>query len=212
MKKALPLLLLIFIAVTSCTKESLTYKIEGQLTEAYSEKPIPNAVVNLYYKEFKSGVITSNFTFVGSYTTDNLGNYKFEIDRIKIYEIKLEITDPKYYPISDIYSSSNLDSENTSFFNLELEARSWVTICLKNPFIAPTERMNIYKSKFKTDCETCCSNGQSSFFEVGDTTFTCPVVGGSEVILDYGLTGSSIQYNEKIDCIPMDTAVVIINY
>ncbi|MFK8044688.1 MAG: hypothetical protein AB8B72_04285 [Crocinitomicaceae bacterium] len=210
--KNLVFYLIILSVASSCSKESLSFKIEGQLREANSEKTIPNAVVNLFYKEYKSGIINANYTLVGTSTTDNLGNYKFEIDRIKIYEIKIEIEDPKYYSVSNIYSSSNLDSENISYFNIDLEAKSWVTISLKNPFIATEEQMNIYKSKFKTDCESCCANGSSSFIEVGDTTFTCPVVGGSQVILDYGLKGSQAQYNEKIDCIPFDTAFIDINY
>lgn len=204
----------LFFAMTfiSCNKNELSYKIEGTITNTFSEAAIPNTAIKLYKKVYSNNVLTNNYILAGEEKTNSYGQYVFEIPRERLFEIKLEFLNENYYPETHIYSSEELNSEDINYFNEKLEARSWVTIILKNPFIGPEEQLNINKQNFKEDCEGCCVNGSSSFYEIGDTNFTCAVIGGSDIILNYGVVGSNVPFNKTINCIPFDTTFFTINY
>ena len=97
MRLVLPFLIVIFTIATSCEKETLSYKIEGQIVRSNSSTAIPNLAVKLFQKEYKSGVLSNNFTFLEETITNAEGGYKFEIERVRIYEIKIEIDDKNYF-------------------------------------------------------------------------------------------------------------------
>ena len=206
------LILSICLLVFSCEKEQLTYRIEGTILDEYSKTEISNISVKLFQKEFKNGVLSDNYTFVNEVKTTAEGKYAFVIDRVKIYEIKIEIASEDYYFKSQAYSSSLLTSETVNIFDEYIEAKSWVAIILNNPFVGPNEQMNVHKSRFKEGCVECCTNGNSSFIETGDTTIICAAIGGAEVVINYGVVGSNSQYNKTLDCVPFDTTFLTINY
>ena len=206
------MMILLFNGMTSCKKEALVYTIEGTILNQVSKESVVDVTVKLYQKEYKNGVLSDNYTFVNEVKTNSQGQYAFEIERVKIYEIKLTIDDPNYYFKSSVYSSGLLSTENTNYFDESIEAKSWVAIVLKNPFIGPEELLNLHKSKFREGCEACCTNGNSTFFETGDTTIVCATVGGADVILNYGVEGNNSQLSKTITCIPFDTTFFTINY
>jgi hypothetical protein len=196
----------------ACQKDALSYDIEGIITDLNTKDVISGLTVKIYQKEYKSGVLTNSYTYLGETVTDSEGRYSFNIERSKIYEIKLEIDDPNYYFYEVGYGSSLLTTEGTNVFNEKIESRSWLAVILENPFVGPDEQLNINKTKFKEDCEACCSNGTVSFIETGDTTFVCATVGGADVILNYGVVGSNNQFSKTISCIPFDTTFFTISY
>ncbi|MFK8039414.1 MAG: hypothetical protein AB8B74_14060 [Crocinitomicaceae bacterium] len=211
----LPLLLFfasILITVSSCKKDPLSYKIEGVISDLISNEHITNVKVKLYKKVYTNNILSNNYNFISEVNTDNNGHYAFEIPRERLYEVKIEIQDDNYYSKTLIYNSESLNSAGIIYFNETLEAKSWLTIILENPFVGPDETLNINKQNFKEGCEDCCLNGNSSFFETGDTTFTCAVVGGAEIELNYGVAGSSSGFNKLITCTPFDTTYFTIKY
>lgn len=214
MMKFTLLFLVVFFSLFffSCKKQALSYKIEGTITNKISNQFISKTTVKLYKKVYSKNVLSNNYTLAGETNTNSTGQYAFEIPREKLFEIKLEFLNENYYPETRIYSSEYLNSEDINYFNEALEAKSWLAIILKNPFISPEEQLNLNKQNFKEGCEACCTNGNQSFYETGDTTIVCATVGGEDIKLFYGEATTNTSFSKIINCIPFDTTYFEIKY
>ncbi len=205
-------LITILISITACKEEKLFYDIEGTITDVISGEPLADLEIVLYQKKYQQNVLNNNYLVVGTATTDQSGRYKFRIDREKIYNIKFEVSHKNYYNAEFTRSQDELKTNTINEFDFTMEAIGSLIIYITNPEVKSGEQLNLYKQGFKEGCETCCSNGNSSFFETGDTTITCAVVGGSTVRIDYGEVLSSSLTSEEITCKRFVPTTYTINY
>ncbi|PZE17857.1 hypothetical protein DNU06_04355 [Putridiphycobacter roseus] len=200
------------MAFTGCKKEAILYKIEGNVSDQISNGPIPNLNIQLFQRVYQSGVLNNNYTYLTEVTADDNGNYAFEFERTLIYDIKLVIEDTKYYTKEVIIEQQDLSTEDVNMVNLGVEAKGWLKMILNNNYVSPDEQLNIFKTGFKTDCEACCTIGNTTFYETGDTSLTCAVTGGSTVKIVYGEATAGSSFTEEIECVRFDTTFFTINY
>jgi len=206
------ILLLGIINLSSCKKEALIYEVEGTVVDVLSGDPIANAEINLYLKKYNQNVLNDNFIFERTITSDENGSYSFSLDRERIYNVKFEVSHPKFYEKDYIYSQDSLRTNTINRFDFSLEALGWLKLVITNPIVTPEEQLNIHKSNFKEDCTDCCSNGGVALFEIGDTNIVCAVTGGSTVKIDYGEATISSTFTKEITCNRFDTTYFTISY
>ena len=211
LRKAFLIVISLFM-LSSCDKDPIQYKIEGTLIDQISKTSIANINIQLYQRVYQAGVLNNNYTYLTEVESDEKGNFSFEFERTRIYDIKFVVEHSKYYTKELVVPEQGLRTDEINISNIYLEAKGWLKIIINNNFVSNGETLNIFKSGFKSDCDVCCSNGNTSFFETGDTSLTCAVTGGSTVKLDYGEATASTSYSKEILCKRFDTTFFTINY
>ena len=205
-------LFFILFLVIGCKKGPIFYEIKGLLLDEISKEPISEVSIKIYERISKKGIITNNYTFVNEVVTDAKGEYYFKFERKNILDLKFEVNRQNYYDREIIYGESKLTTNNVNNIDILMEANAWFKLIIINSYIASNEQLNLYKSNFKTNCDGCCTNGASSFFEQGDTTIICDVVGGETVKLIYGEVTVVSNFTKEILCKRFDTTSHIITY
>lgn len=204
--------LLILISVIACAKKPTIIEIEGYLTESHSSDPVKNGTVKIFSKILNNTTLSDKFSFVDETTTDSAGFYKITIPYGKIIELKINITHDDFYEKDILKSLNDLKSSGVNIFENKVDAKAWLKIHLLNDFISPGETLNLFRKNLRENCETCCSNGSTSFFEYGDTSFICPVVGGSSIQLNYGEATIGSSFVRTIVCPSFKITDHIIKY
>ncbi len=211
-RRILPLLVLLLLGITACKEKQLYYEIDGTTRDGISGEAIPGMTITLYQKQYNQNVLNNNYILVGSTTSDSEGHYTFTIAREKIYDLKFEVRHDDYYEKDFVHSQDELQTNTINTFNFDMEAEGMLRFIIQNPVVKPQEQLNLYKSGFREGCLECCENGGVSFFEMGDTTFSCAVVGGSTVHIDFGEVTASTSFSEDITCKRFGTTTYTISY
>ncbi len=207
--------ILILMTVISCKKDQIQYNITGTVKNEITNSKISQVKLQFYQTELNANVLNPNFVFLGTTTTNSNGEYSFSFDRKKIDKFKITVEHDEYYPIEDLFSSSELSSENENNFSYELESLSWVKIRLKNNFVQMNKSLNFHKYNVQ-ECEECCVNGNLAIpYTIPDTTFICPVIGDVYFRYTYGVVignSATSSSTDSVLCIPFDTTSIFIQY
>lgn len=210
--KTLSILFILLITI-SCKKDQIQYSVKGVLKNKVTLSGISQAKLSFYQTEVNGNALNPNFVFLGNATTGSNGDYSFNFDRKNIDKFKITIEHPEFYEKETIYSSAVLSVGEENDFSYDLESKSWVQIRLKNSFPLTGELLNFHKYNVKSDCETCCSNGNLAIpYTIPDTTFVCPVVGDVYFRYTYGETTANSSVTDSVLCTQFDTTALFIQY
>lgn len=205
--------ILVLLSVLSCKKDQIQYKVKGVLTNKITNANVSQATLSFFQTEVNGNALNPNFVFLGTTTSNSNGSFEFEFDRQNIDKFKITIEHSEFYDLETIYSSAVLSSENENVFNYGLESKSWVKVRLTNLFPASGELLNFHKYEVKEGCETCCTSGNTAVpYSIPDTTFVCPVVGGTYFKYTYGETSENSSFTDSVLCTQFDTTSVLIQY
>ena len=104
--------LLILMTIMSCKKDQIQYKIIGTVKNKITNSDIGQVKLKFYQTELNANVLNPNFVYQGTTTTNSNGEYSFSFDRKKIDDFKITVEHDEYYTIENVFSSSELSSEN----------------------------------------------------------------------------------------------------
>lgn len=213
MKNKLPYisaLLLIFagLLVMACQKKSVTYHVRGVLTDETNNQSIANQELVVYIQE---NDVAAELEFM-TLTTNQSGDYSFDIDRAKFVNIRIAGTRDGYFPFQAVISLDQLKVDEDNVLNLETTAKSWVNIIFNNPGGESTDEIRYTKLNGKRDCIDCCPDNQQSRFGAGSDTVTCITDGETYYSIDYVVIGTTDSGIRDAFCPAGDTAEIVLNY
>ena len=205
--------LILLLVLISCKKDPIQYVLKGNVSDLNSKSSINQVLLKISQKEVNVNVLNPNFISVGDVYTDIDGNFSFIFNREKILELKFELANDDYYPISKTINSSELSTENENVFDFKMESHAWIKIRLLNDFAEQGEQLNFYKHNVRGDCADCCAAGYTIVtHETPDTTFVCPVVGDLRFKYSYGEVQAGTSVTDSIYCTKGDTTNLVIIY
>lgn len=204
MRYSIIYLFLILLISSSCKKEALSFKFEGNIKSLNSGGNIGGVSVKAYTYD-----VGNNFKSLKESTeTDAEGNYTINVERGKYSKVVIELNKHNYFSISKTFQFGDLSTNEVNSYNTSLSPKSWTKFVLRNIYSNnPTDVLKIQKISGKTDCEECCPNNTTFYNGVVDTVVFCPNDGGTNMKFYYWVNGNmptgdiNTVYNSPFDTI-----------
>jgi len=209
--------ILLLLLMVGCKKEDPTFTLTFQATvvDPISNQPVSGANVAFRAQQITDGVWSSAFTTLASGTTDGNGVYTANFEKGTVVEYRVEIDKSDFFSDAFTISGDAISTESTytETYSLYSEAYLNVRIVNSNPFDANDEIR--YQKVNNTGCSFCCSNTLLDLDgENIDTTFTCPMYGGTKSVYNWFVTknGNLTTFSDSVVCTPADTTFITISY
>ena len=213
------LLLLVFpLIMTSCKKDEEVIKLtfRGVVVDPVANSSISDVNVVLRGQAIEGGVWSSAYTTLGSTTTDGSGSFSFTYDKANYVEYRLEVNKANHFNNEFTINGDDVlpDAPYNGSFDLYKQAWFKVQLVNANP-VNDQDEVRYQKVSDNLGCAACCTNdlvilgGQSV-----DTSWICPIYGGSTVEYNWFITKNSSTWSnsDSVLCPAFDTTSVLINY
>jgi hypothetical protein len=201
LRNALFLLSSLFLILSSCKKEELSFLLEGTVTDGTFNTPLANTEVTIY--TFELGGAQGNV--VTTLTTDSQGSFSYELPRDKYEKIEIFIGKENYFSYLDVIPFSDLSTEETNTFNYVVNAKAWTRFIIKNQQPLQSDEFKILKDSGKEDCADCCPNGYTYYYGAADTVVVCPNDANNYMKFYYWVNGNESNGVDSVYNTPFDT-------
>lgn len=180
----------ILLILMSCSKDTKTIKISGNVKDPMQNKAVSGAKVVLSANKISSGIYSNNYVELASANTDANGNYSFEIEQEIVNGYRFTIIKDQYFDNQvDIKTELINDKES---FKKDFSIYPSATINMHIENLIPSSANDNISFRFQNadqNCSTCCNstyiNGAGSSY---NQTIECKVVGNRYLVFDYTIT------------------------
>lgn len=195
------------IGFTACKKKTVTYKVDGVITDDSYAQPLSGATVQLY--EVPVGG-TSPTNVLATATTGADGKYHFEFKREKIQEYVIKITKTNYFPLSKTFSADDLSTSATNTFTHNTTAKAWIKLHFVNT--DATDNLKFIRQEGKMNCDECCTTGEQFLYGIIDTSIYCINDGNTTYGYYYWVLGTANNGPKSAVTTAFDTTELLLNY
>ncbi len=203
-------LILSFLAVvmafsSSCKKKTVTYTLQGKVTDLSFNNGLSGATVTLQLTSTTNNSLNKSLTTA----TKSDGTYEFSFDRDKYSEIKLTVSKNNYFGTSNTMNLEDLKVDGPTIKNFEVYAQSWVRIHATGN---GTKTIRYFQQEGLMNCDECCPTGDQFLYNVIDDNVYCINNGNSTYGLYYFVLDSTINGPASIVTTPFDTVTISIGF
>ncbi len=180
---SLVVLFLIINMFSSCNREEKN-QFSGIVSDLVTGKKLSNVSIILESNRISSGSISTNFTRIGEFETDEDGRYNFFYEAFPAVSFRMIFSKNGYlnktieFPASDYVSKYQKDEKLAAASHLLLRVRNIY------PFNQHDNMKLRITGKHNQECQICC---HSNFREFKGTSvneyISCPVIGGDSIYI-----------------------------
>ena len=206
--------LLSFVLIYSCKKDPITIDVRGTVYDNFLGESVAGALVQFYVQDVENGIISFQYKFIGSTSTNDAGNFEFNFEYRNATIYKMRVIKEKYIISEREIPPANWPPDEVNIENFEIVPEAYFKVHLKNqnPF---SEYDNLlFQMNYDTvQCATCCHDFTLYITGFIDTTIYCTVAGETKVNLYYiANTQMSGTYDLDFFCPAFDTTAVDVFY
>jgi hypothetical protein len=203
-------ILLLVIAgwgITACKKKTITYKVEGTITDQTFSQPMSGATVQLYQVPAGS---SSSSELVETVTTGSDGKYQFEFKRDRIEKYIVKISKPNYFAITTQFTQDDLDTKKTNVFTHTTTAKAWVKLHFVNT--DANQDLKYIRQSGKEGCDECCAGTEQFLYGAVDESIYCINDGNTPYGYYYWVLNTTNNGPMSITTPAFDTVEILLNY
>ncbi len=193
--------------VSACKKGQTDFVISGVVSDLTFGKPLDNATITIT----KKSAGNEELIHVATLTTDAEGRYKADLKRDKFISVNIQVAKDGYFTVDKIVSFSDLSVKTDNLVMLSTTGKSWARIVLKHNE-SPTTKLDLVRTKGKSDCVECCPGGYQQFVGIIDTVFYCVNDANTTYEVTYLKQGTSFNGTKSVVTPYMDTVDIILEY
>ena len=203
-------LILVFVTL-SCKKKDGNYIISGKVINKELNIPISGVSLTLYGTKISGGVLQNQQEKLVTAITNIDGSFSLKFSKQVFSNLIIVLKKEGYFEQEKFINPDNLIPGKEYNVNIDMHALSWLKTIVKNVGYQSVSDQLFYRLSLPySDCNTCCTTNQRVFNGVAiDTTWICPIYGGSYVYVlwVYSNGQTSIPHNDTI-FIPIGDTVI----
>jgi len=169
--------------------------VKGQLMDYLQNKPVEEALVELFTRKIESGIYSANYTLFDAVQTDANGQFSFEIPDLAYTSVKLAFSKKDYFGWSYELEGDVLRSSQGMDEVFKLDPKAWITVRVINE--RPVSIGDYFEYRLLNgygSCEDCCQGEIESFTGRDiDQVRTCMVVGHQDILIQWMSRKDGIQ-------------------
>lgn len=205
--KRFTLFIVLIALVSACKKGQADFVISGSVSDYTFSKPLDNATVTVT----KKAAGNEELIHVATLTTDSEGRYKVDLKRDRFISVNIQIEKDGYFMVDETIYFSDLSVETDNFIMSATTGKSWARIVLKHNESATT-KLDLIRTKGKSDCAECCPGGYQHFVGIIDTVLYCVNDANTTYEVTYLKQGTSFSGTKSVVTPYMDTVDIILEY
>jgi hypothetical protein len=162
--------LLVVLFLSSCQKNE-TFVVEGRITDYYSENPVQNAKIELFYNSLNNGTYSAIYLNIAEAETDENGVFKLEFDYVSAVNYNIRATKSGYFQGNYVFERDDWALNESNIVTETMLGQSSLEINLTNNNFNNQYLLRL--SEHSIGCETCCNTGAYVFNNFSDTSVVC---------------------------------------
>lgn len=196
-----------------CKKDDPTQQFEGRVQRGNTGGGLSGVQVQAQTQELGNGVFNSDYSTIGSTTTDGSGGYSIPFEVATYASLRLQFSKSQYHTRWVNVDPAYFEQNSSYTKNIYLYPQASVTLHISDG--APT--YNAIQFRYKdTDFECTCCNDSWKVIEVPnvDTTFSCMVYGDQMVYYEYRWISANTDtlLQDSVYCPAFTTQNIAITY
>ncbi len=181
------ILISLVFTLSGCKKDADRIIIEGVVTDPVQMIAVDNADVYLYGKVFEGGMFNPDPVVIASASTDNLGKFSINTEKIKASDFELHVVKKNYFTIEESLTLNEIASGKAYRPAFDLFPMGWLKLRIQN--YKPFNSSDMITYRIISDnpvCYDCCSNKYVKGIGTEyDSVTVCRSKGGKEITISY---------------------------